>query len=68
MEQTIENMYKQMGISDEVFEFCEEILKGLSNRFLEIDKTAEYNQMKVIKAMQDCKVSEACLLGTTGYG
>ena len=41
MEQTIENMYKQMGISDEVFEFCEEILKGLSNRFLEIDKPAE---------------------------
>ena len=68
MEQTIENMYKQMGISDEVYQFCEEILKGLSERFAEIDKTAEYNQLKVVKAMQDNKVSEACLLGTTGYG
>ena len=68
MEQTIENMYKQMGISDEVYQFCDEILKGLSERFAEIDKTAEYNQLKVVKAMQDNKVSEACLLGTTGYG
>lgn len=68
MEQTIKNMYQQMGISEDVFDFCEEILSGLSGRFAEIDKTAEYNQMKVIKAMQDCKVSEACLLGTTGYG
>ncbi len=31
-------------------------------------KRQEYNQLKVIKAMQDNKVSEACLLGTTGYG
>lgn len=45
-----------------------EILESLSGRFCEIDKTAEYNQLKVIKAMQDNKVSEACLLGTTGYG
>ena len=37
-------------------------------RFKEIDENAEYNQLKVIKAMQDNKVSEACLLGTTGYG
>lgn len=68
MEQTIENMYKQMGISDEVYQFGDEILNGLSERFAEIDKTAEYNQLKVVKAMQDNKVSEACLLGTTGYG
>ena len=68
MERTIKNMYQQMGISEEVFQFCEEILDGLTERFAEIDKTAEYNQMKVVKAMQDCKVSEACLLGTTGYG
>ena len=37
-------------------------------RFDEIDQNAEYNQLKVLKAMQDNKVSEACLLGTTGYG
>ncbi len=63
-----ENMYAQLGISDKVYNFCKEILDSLSQRFEEIDKNAEYNQLKVIKAMQDCKVSEACLLGTTGYG
>lgn len=63
-----ENIYKELGISNQVYQFSTEILDGLSARFCEIDKTAEYNQLKVIKAMQDNKVSEACLLGTTGYG
>ncbi len=62
------NIYKELGISDKVYQFSKEILDSLSTRFAEIDKTAEYNQLKVIKAMQDNKVSEACLLGTTGYG
>ena len=65
---TIENMYKSMGISDNVYTFCKNIWDSLEPRFKEIDQNAEYNQMKVIKAMQDNKVSEACLLGTTGYG
>ncbi len=62
------NMYEALGISREVFEFGEKILKDLEERFKNIDENAEYNQLKVIKAMQDNKVSEACLLGTTGYG
>lgn len=62
------NIYKELGISDKVYQFSKEILDSLSTRFAEFDKTAEYNQLKVIKAMQDNKVSEACLLGTTGYG
>ncbi len=63
-----ENIYKELGISDKVYRFSKEILDSLKQRFCEIDQTAEYNQLKVIKAMQDNKVSEACLLGTTGYG
>ena len=61
-------IYMQLGISKKVYEFGEEILKGLEERFKKIDENAEYNQLKVLKAMQDNKVSEACLLGTTGYG
>lgn len=61
-------MYLSLGISKEVFDFGEEILKGLEERFKKIDENAEYNQLKVLKAMQDNKVSEACLMGTTGYG
>lgn len=61
-------MYKNMGICDEVYDYCNNIIKSLHDRFEEIDKNAEYNQMKVIKAMQDNKVAEMHLSGTTGYG
>ena len=64
----LQQIYTQMGISSEVWELGEAILEELKPRFDEIDRVAEFNQMKVLKAMQDCKVSEACLLGTTGYG
>lgn len=65
---TTQMIYKQLGISDQVYRFSEKILAQLRPRFDEIDQNAEYNQLKVLKAMQDNKVSEACLLGTTGYG
>lgn len=67
MTQTSE-LYKTLGISEKVSDFCQEILNSLAARFCEIDNNAEYNQLKVLKAMQDNHVSEACLLGTTGYG
>lgn len=60
--------YELFGISGDVLNFGEEILSSLKERFTTIDETAEYNQLKVIHAMQECSVSEACLLGTTGYG
>ena len=64
----IENMYRNMGISPEVAAYSEEIWNSLKDRWEEIDAVSEYNQLKVIKAMQKNHVSEACLLGTTGYG
>lgn len=57
-----------MGIGRTVYEYGNQILEKLDSRFREIDEIAEYNQLKVVKAMQECQVSEACLLGTTGYG
>lgn len=62
------DLYKELGIDSEVLTLSENILNELKERFDTIDATAEYNQMKVLKAMQDARVSEACLLGTTGYG
>lgn len=64
----LKQYYETMGISSEVYDLGESILKELKPRFEKIDKIAEFNQLKVLKALQDCKVSEACLLGTTGYG
>lgn len=64
----LKKQYAQFGISEEVYSFGEDILASLSERFKRIDEIAEYNQLKVIRAMQESHVSEACLLGTTGYG
>ncbi len=64
----IENMYQSMGISNEVYSFGKEILEGLKERFEAIDEVAEYNQMKVLNAMQECKVSDIHFAATTGYG
>lgn len=68
LEDYLENAYQQMGISKEVCHLCQEIEESLKNRFEEIDKITECNQLKVLRAMQKYKVSEAHLAPTTGYG
>lgn len=55
-------------VSDEVFSYGESIMGELKERFEKIDMIAEYNQQKVLKAMQDAHVGEASLGGTSGYG
>lgn len=64
----IENSYRELGISDAVFHYGQTIEKELKERFEEIDATAEYNQLKVIQAMQKCKVSAECFNASSGYG
>ncbi len=64
----LEEMYGHMGIDSAVYAYGNQVLKTLETRFEQIDEIAEYNQLKIIKAMQECQVSAACLLGTTGYG
>ncbi|MGN0385752.1 MAG: aminotransferase class I/II-fold pyridoxal phosphate-dependent enzyme [Lachnospiraceae bacterium] len=64
----LRKMYHDLGIRDEVYDFGEKILETLKERFEKIDEVAEYNQLKVLSALQKHQVSEACLLGTTGYG
>lgn len=61
-------LYRSMGVSPEVYEYGKVIAGQLRERFQQIDDVAEYNQLKVLHAMQKNQVSEACLLGTTGYG
>lgn len=62
------SIYRELGIDAEVFAFGRQVEAELTDRFRKIDETAEYNQLKVISAMRACRVSEACLTGTTGYG
>lgn len=68
MNQFLEEQYKNLGISRKVYEFGEKIEESLKERFAEIDARAEYNQMKVIKAMQENRVSAECFNMSSGYG
>lgn len=65
---TIEEQYQQLGIERGVYRFGEEVEKTLQERFARIQKTAEFNQLKVIAAMQKCRVSAECFQSGTGYG
>ena len=53
MNEEIKNMYAALGIQPDVLAFGEDILKNLESRFQEIDTVAEYNQLKVLKAMHE---------------
>lgn len=61
-------IYNEMGIRETVLSFGKNIEKNLKDRFEKIDEIAEYNQLKVIKAMQDNRVSVGCFNYASGYG
>ena len=68
MNETLQSMYRNLKISNEVLNFCSRIEQKLKKRFEEIDEIAEYNQMKVISAMQKNQLSDIHFAATTGYG
>ena len=68
MNDTMQAMYEELGISAAVYGYGERILRGLADRFARLDETAEHNQAKVIHAMQKNRVNAACFAATTGYG
>ena len=68
MNNNLTEIYSKLGISREVIDYCDNILDSLKDRFKEFDEVAEYNQMKVIRAMQEERVSDVHFAATTGYG
>lgn len=64
----IKKQYQELGISEEVFDFGEKILDGLKIRFNTIDEIAEFNQLKVVNAMQKNRVDANCFVASSGYG
>lgn len=62
------NFLKKFGLSEKAIELGEKYEKELEERFKKIDETAEYNQLKVIKAMQDNRLSDIHFASSTGYG
>ena len=63
-----QSMYQKLGISEEVWKYGQKTEESLKERFRGFDETAEYNQLKVIHAMQENRVSEGCFHYVSGYG
>lgn len=59
---------EKFEIDEKVLNFVSNIEDEISDKFREIDLVSEYNQAKILAAMQKNKLSEAHLYGTTGYG
>ncbi len=64
----MKELYQELGISEPVYSYGAKVEQSLQERFAEIDETAEYNQLKVLKAMQKHRVSAECFMATNGYG
>lgn len=68
MNQDIINQYQSLGICEKVYAYGRKIEQIVEGRFKEIDEIAEFNQLKVIAAMQKNNVSAECFTNTNGYG
>ena len=61
-------LYEEMGLSGAVYRRGEQVLEQLEERFKAIDRRAEYNQAKVLAAMQRSRIGANHFAATTGYG
>lgn len=64
----LQDTYKELGVSQEIYQFCEAVEQSLKPRFGVIDAVAEHNQLKVLSAMKKHKLSSSHFEYTTGYG
>ena len=61
-------MYEELGIRDELIEKANIAEQEVKEEFERINKIAEQNSIKVLKAFQKYNLSEMHFGGTTGYG
>jgi len=58
----------EFNINKQILELSDAVLQKIEPNFKEIDQVFEYNQFKVLKAMQELRLSESHFEGSTGYG
>ncbi|MFA6309321.1 MAG: methionine gamma-lyase family protein [Clostridia bacterium] len=59
---------REFGINESILKLSASVEKQIEDELKEIEKIKEFNQLKVIKAMQENKLSDSHFSGTTGYG
>lgn len=68
MEDLYNFIKNQFGISENVLDYSLKKEKEIANLFIDVDHISEYNQLKVLSAMQKNKLSDIHFAATTGYG
>ena len=61
-------MLEEFGISKDLEKLAEEVEEEVKEQYKEIDRRALRNSMRVLKALQDNKISDVHFNSTTGYG
>lgn len=61
-------MLEKFGIKESVIELSKKVEKEIKPQFEQIEENCERNSLKVLKALQDNKISEVHFGSTTGYG
>ena len=65
---TIELLKKQYGFTDETIKLYNQAIIDVENEFKIYDEIREYNQLKVLKAFQEERISDSHFTNSTGYG
>ncbi|MGM8353620.1 aminotransferase class I/II-fold pyridoxal phosphate-dependent enzyme [Clostridium perfringens] len=65
---TIELLKKQYGFTDETIKLYNQAIIDVENEFKIYDEIREYNQLKVLKAFQEERISDNHFTNSTGYG
>ena len=65
---TKELLKAQYGFKDKTIDLYEEALNDVESQFKIYDEIREYNQIKVLKAFQDERISDTHFTNSAGYG
>ena len=68
MQELYDMMQTKFGISQKVLTYCLQKEEQIKEQFQKADEITEYNQLKVLSAMQKNKLSDIHFAATTGYG
>lgn len=65
---TKEYLINNFKINEEAFKVSEEALKDVADQFKILDDIREYNQLKVLNAFQEERISDMHFTNSSGYG
>ena len=68
LKETSELLKQFYELDEETFKLSEEVMEDIKEKFDEIKEIREFNQYKVLKAMQEANLADNHFNWTTGYG